>query len=323
MYVVIAGKPRPEEIMRGTLEKGLGQTVIKGEKGMSMAQRGSCIFPNPTQIWGMRVINGKPRENGGIINVTDVDYKGEIKPLKWGEAGGTLIETRYLKGFQTRDLSYQDTVLRYKIDDNNEAASEAYFITLQNGDNVFDEKVDEGLIEHLKSHKFNRDSKSKPDDAYQFMFFEKNFEQEESKETKFFDDKFEALSIVKEAGSSFDKLRNLFSIVSAVTDEKPEDEKKYGYLSMLADKRPKEFLGEVVKYKKMVNEAFIKIKSFDAIDLTVDGTIAATVKNKQEVIANEIPGKGDNMLTWLFDNYLEPVAFDAVFKIKKITDKLK
>lgn len=327
-YNIVVGDTRPSTIQIGVIERGSGHSILT-EKGERLARRGDSGFPNGTKIWGARVINGKipEDEKGNLVQiaVTDPRYKGEVKPLKWGAEGGSLIDVRYIKAYPTLDVLYQERILNFKIDETNESSSEVFMIILPNGLNEIDENIEPLFVNHLKAHTYNRDSKSKDPAFGDFKFYEQTDEQVENVESQMFDEKFEAGSIIRDAANGSDglaKCKNLFSIIKTVTDETPEDKKLFGYLKMLADKKPVQVLKAVADYKLKVSNVFEKLKSYDAVDLTTEGTIVA-LKPKRAIIMSNVPVKPDSVYDYLLENYVAPDVFDATFKLTQITDKLK
>lgn len=324
-YHISVGDKRPSTVQVGSIERNTGFSVVK-ERGETLAKRGECGFPNGAKVWAARVIDGKiPTDNKSAkitVEVTDPRYKGELKGLKWGAPGGSIISVRYIKGYPSLDVIYQEKVLNFKIDETNESSSEYYMITLPNGDNDIDENIDPLLVQHLKWHPYNASSESKDPQFFTSMFFEKTFEQEASISSKILDEKFEAGVIVRKAGENIEKCKILFSIVRSITDEQPEDNHVYSYLKMIADAKPEQFIKAVQDYKKNVSNTFEMLKSYEAIDLTKDGTIVAGDK-KKEIIATDLPAKGNVMLEYLLENFTDPQAYDATFKLIQITDKIK
>lgn len=325
-FVVIAGfENRPETVERGTLEKGMGQSIISGETIKTLNRRGDVGFPNRTEAWGVRLIDGKvPRDPADVKNP---NYRGKIEWLNWGDPKGYLIVARYLKGYQTLDQQYQDVVLNAKdtIRDDSEGSADAFYVRLQSGDNVFDEKtVDPYFVEFLKIHELNRDSKSKNPEIASYMFRERSLEQVETEAEKSLNHKLECLKIVNEASldNSRVKLNNLYRILEGIADEQVRENDLHRVLSLLADQKPELFITAINEYKKDASNVFERLKSYDAIDLTTAGVIAGGL-SKKEVVAQDVPGKGEDMLVWVLENYLEQSSYDAVFKLKQITDKIK
>lgn len=328
MYHITVGEKRPQTRKLGSVEPNTGFSIVK-ERGETLANRGNFGFPNGAKVWAARVIDGKmPKEGEPAITVTDPKYKGELKQLKWGVKGGSLIDVRYLKGYPTLDVLYQERVLNFKVDETTENSADIFMLIFPNGDNAIDENIDPLLVQHLKWHPYNRDSISRnPEFMPLSTFKEKHFDQEESDLGKVLDEKFEAGKIVRDAGTGGDvmaKCKNLFHIVSDVTDEQPEDSKLYDYLKLIADVRPSAFLKAVEDYKVRVSDVFEKIKSYEMADLTKDGTIVIGLPGKKkEHIVSDLPAKGEGIYDYLIENYTDPIVFDTTFKLIKLTDKLK
>lgn len=326
LYCIIAGsKNRPETIQRGILEKGLGQGTIAGDVVETLNNRGECGIPNYTEAWGVRLIDGQiPKDS---VSVTDSSYKGQIKELKWGDPKGCLIICRYLKGYNSIDLQYQDLVLNAKdnIREDSEASADAFFIVFQNGDNFFDPETDPYLVQMLRIHYLNETSKSRSPESQNFMFWEKSYVDAEQKETKTLNTKFECLKIVNEAASdnSLKKLKNLYAIIEPmVVGDKVKDENLYASLQLLADEQPDSFMALIQNYKAEVSTSIDKAKSYNILDLTKDGVIVAG-KDKKEIIGEGIPGKKDAMIEWVFNHFLDEKAYEVAYQLKKITDNLK
>lgn len=323
-HIIVGEQNRIKTVMVGTIEKGTGSTVIE-QRGETLAKRGEVIFPNRCQIWGARVIKGKFNKDDREIDVTDPNYKGEVMGLKWGDPRGMLIDVRYIKGLPSLDVLYQENRLNFKIDENKPASADAYFLQFPNGENDFDESSDALLIQHLKWHSYNPKSISKDPQFFTQMFFEKNFEEEETVNSLLIDVRFESGRILREAvdgADSMAKCKNLFSIVKNVTDEEPEDTKMYSYLKVIADKKPALFLKAIEDYKVKVSTTFEKLKNYEAVDWTKDGTLATTKEKKNEVVISELPTKGEAIFDYLLENFTDPKVYEATYKLIQITDKL-
>ncbi len=321
----IAGtSERPAFIDGQALEKGSGQTLRTGEERKYTLRKQDIGFPNYAQAWGQRVYDdGKPNDKGPI-DVKDPQYHGQIKFLEWGHKDGTLIECRFLKNYRTLDKQYQELVLNAKIDENDPSSADAYSLVLQSGENKFDEVVEALRIQMFRISSYNQGSKFKNPDSAHWLFREKDDATEQKVQSKTLDAKTEALRIVNEAASdnSYGKLMNLLSVVRNITHDEPDEKELYVFLQTLADQQPELFLVQINEHKKYISNIFEKAKSYDVLDLTTNGLIVAGDK-KKEIIGEDIPEKGEHMLTWVYDNYLNPKASEIIFKLKKITDKLK
>lgn len=330
-YTVIAGNyDRPAYLQGQYLEKGYDRTgkdqgtgQPTGEQRLYALRRQDIGIPNYAQAWGVRVYDdGAVPENP--MDVKDVKYHGKINFLSFGDPKGTLIEVRWLKNYNTIDMQYQNLVLNAKVDENDPSSADAFFIVLQSGENDFDSIKDAMKIQMLKVTSYNRNSPCRQPDALHDLFYEKNEETNIKVESKSLNAKGDALRIVTDASSdnTFGKLKNLFNIVRVLSPEEPKEAHLYVFLQHLADKLPVEFLAQIDEYKKYVSNIFEKLKSYKSIDWTKDGMLVAG-DDKKEVICEGIPAKGENMLLWLLTNHLDPKANEAIFKLTKISEKLK
>jgi hypothetical protein len=323
-YVVIGGPTdRPPFLDGQHIEKGSGQTLLVGEPVKYTMRKQDIGIPNYALAWGVRVFDdGKIPESP--VDVKDPKYHGQVQFLEWGDKKGTLIECRYLKNYGTLDKQYQELVLNAKIDVDDPSSADAFFINIQSGENSFDETTEPMKIQMLKISSYNLTSKFKNPDAVHWLYKEKNEAEEKKVESKSLDAKTDALRIVNEASmdNSYQKLTNLLGVVRGITTEEPEEKDIYVFLQKLADAKPDLFISKVNEHKKFVSNIFEKAKSYEIIDLTKDGVIVAG-QNKKDIIAEDIPAKGEGMLTWLLENFLDAKANEAIFKLKKINDKLK
>lgn len=327
-YAIVAGPvKRPETIGKGTLEKGSGQTIIAGEVINVMTTRGSVGIPNETDCWGVRLDkDGKvPKDK---IDVKSNEYKGQIKALKWGDEDGQLIVCRYLKGYDSIDRLYQDNVLNAKdyviASQDTEASAEVAMLFMQSGDNFYDPETDKYLVQMLKIHYMNKDSVSKHPSHETYQFSELNVEMTDEKVVKSMDDEFEAMKIVKYAANdnSFQQLKNLYAIMDGLAEMGVADNQLYPSLNTLAKTRTKDFHDRINEYKKNFSATLQLLKSYEAIDYTRKGVIAAGVKEKI-VVAEDIPAKTeDGVNDWLLSNFLDAKSNDIAVQLRTIADKI-
>lgn len=324
IYTVIAGDTRPAYIETGFLEKNSGQTQFQEgiSTGKVVNRRGDCGIPTISENWGVRLIDGKIPDKP--VDVKDSRYSGEIQFLPWGDKKGQLIMTRYLKGYETLDMLYQNLVLNADSNINIDDASSAdvFFLVLQTGENEFDETREPFKTMFVKNSAYNQDSTSKNPQHISYMYREKDEEKQREAISKSIDDKGDAIILVKHAASSLDKLRNLFGIVGDLINAEISDELLFDALMNLADRQPTAFMDKMKGYKHQVSNIFEKAKSYGILDLTKDGVIVAG-KDKKTIIAQDVPAKGTNMIDWVYSNPVEPISFTAVHQLKQITDKLK
>lgn len=320
-FQIYCGRKRETNALAGYLEKGRND-IIKGEPKEVSIQVGAYGIPNGTEAWGIRLVKGKRPDH--IINVEDENYSGEIEFVKWGSHPNiaTPIRCRYVPGYRTIDKDYQDLRLKVTIP---EDSAYAALITLSHGPNEFDEQRDYALVQMLKVHHHNEHSVFCNPEAEGWMFKEIVQEEMDKEETKEIDSKFDCILLVNKASSKPDSIRALFDIVKGIeTKEVNKDDIQdiYTTLKLFADQKPQIFSNRVQQYKRKVSDVFSKLESYNAIDLTKDGFIAVG-QTKKEPILHDIPAKGKDMVSWAFDNFLEPEVYEGIQKIEKIADKLK
>lgn len=316
---------RPETIVRGVIEKGSGQTRLEGEPINVLNRRAEIGVPNWTEAWGVR-LDKEGKVPASPIDIKDPNYRGQISLLEWGDKTGSLIVCRFLRGFNTIDQQYQDVVLGAKdqIKDDNEASADGYYLRLQSGDNYYDPETDPYLVMMLRAHYMNENSKYKNPQSQSFMFREL-VEKGESEQAKVFDDKVSAMRMVQDAAkdNSYETLRNLSAVLGDAVDQILVDGTLFSYISMIAEKKPDIFHQKVSEWKKKVSDSIEMAKSYNILDLTKNGHIACKDGAKVELLASDVPGKGDEMAVWMVQNFMEPKAFQTFHKLKNITDKLK
>lgn len=325
-YGIVAGNPdRPETIMRGNLEKGMGQIQIAGTPIEVLNARGVVGVPNYTEAWAVR-LDRKGEIPAEPINVRDAGYSGQIKELEWNDPKGCLVVCRYLKGYNSIDQQYQNLVLNAeaKFKDNPEAEAEVTYLTFQNGDNWNDPETDKYLCQMIRVHYLNESSKSRNPEGANFKLRDIDEIAEAAKSEGAISDKFEALKVVNQAAedNTFIQLDNLLTVISKISEETPKKANLYRYLQTLADKKPTEFLGQIQEHKKSISQIFEKLKSYKAVDFSKKGTIAAG-ENKKEIIGEGIPGKDEAMVLWVIDNFLTEKAWSIFVQAKQISENLK
>lgn len=321
-YQIYVGRKREgNNAVAGFLEKGRND-IIRGEAKEVAIRVGSFGIPNGTEAWGVRLTkDGKVPANP--LSPEDPEYRGEIEWKKWGTKGGTMIKCRFVSGYDTIDKEYQK--IRLKIDELPDSDPYAALITLQHGFNEFEEDANKGLVQMLKVHHHNDKSIYCNPNSEGWMLTEIRQEELDKEKTKTIDDKFACILMVNKASSKPQSIKNLFDIVKGIESDKinRDDESEiYIHLKHFADQQPELFTQRLNKYKVDVSSVFEKAKSFDLIDTTKDGVIAAGDK-KKEIILEGIPVKGTDALDWAFDNFLEPDVYEGIDKLKKITEKIK
>jgi hypothetical protein len=332
-YQIFGGKDRKDngETVRGFLEPKSGNTVIKGAALPCAVRLGTLGIPNATHAWGIRLDkSGKVPEK--VLQVDDEDYRGEVKFVKWGtqvKEGATKITCRWIDGYDTIDRNYQELKLGIKVDQDGLLEGQPIsFITFQHGLNEFDDVSNKALVQMLKVHHNNEKSiycDPKLDSGY--MFTEVDQEGINKAKTQFIDDKVACIMLVTEAGKSPEAIKNLFDIVKGVETETVNKEdigEIYTSLKYFADGQPDIFAKRVYEYKVKVSDAFEKAKSYEILDLTKDGFVAVEDgKKKKEIVISDLPAKGEEMLTYMFDHFLDKEVYAGVEKLQRITDKIK
>lgn len=325
LYTIVAGDERPPYIETGFLEKGSGQTQrqegILGGKVVNRRQ--VCGIPTVSENWGARVIDGKVPDRP--VDVKDPNYRGQIQFLTWGDKKGMLIQTRYLRGYDTLDLLYQNLVLNAdsNINPDDANSAEVYFLELNSGENEFNEQSDPYKTLFIKNSAYNQNSTSKNPDHISYMYREKDAAQEQRFVSKAIEDKGDAILMVKGAAASKEELRNLYGIVQGLTNNAEiHDDLLFDALIGLSDSVPSEFINQVKARKQEVSDTFAKAKAYGLLDLTKDGVIVAG-KEKKTILAEEVPAKGEAMVQWVYDHPIHPTAVKAIHQLKQITEKLK
>jgi hypothetical protein len=323
----------------GFLEKGRND-IIKGETMPVSVLVGTFGISNGIQGWGIRLDkDGKVPKTP--LHVEDDNYRGEIKWVKWGskENGATMIRGRWIPGYPTIDKDYQDSRLKVMIKDGFLDTGEPIsFILLKHGYNDFDEEDDKGLVEILKIHHQNSKSISCNPTAERREMFEEVTEMDTTdQKTKLIETKGECLLIVSSASNDPDSVRKLFEIVQDANKagsniNKEDSGTLYKWLQSYADEDPTAFSNKINKYKEKISATIEKAKSYELVDLTTDGFIAAReVRNgaviptgkATTIILDEVPAKGEEMFDWAFAHCLEPKVYEGMIKLQSITDNLK
>lgn len=325
-YIIIAGSiDRPETRSIGTLEKGTGQSIINGEVAQILNARQNVGIPNYTEAWGVRL-----DKDGQIpevpLPVRDPKYTGQIKEMKWGTPGGYIIECRYLKGYNTIDLQYQNLVLNAgeKFKEDTEAAGDVAYLNFQSGDNFYDPETQPYLVQMLRVHMWNESSTARNPESRTFFLREKDFEEESMKSEIQFDSKREALNIVADAASdnTNEQLLNLLNVVGSISPETPKEMNTYRYLQTLADAQPEPFLRTVKEYKRTLSDAFEYMKSEKKIDLSKEDTIVFW-EDKDKSTFEGMKGKKGSQVQHVLENFLEPKVWTLSYQIIQIVNNLK
>lgn len=310
------------EVTVGFVEKG--NATPKGKHVKQPFKKGNCIFPNRTEAWGRRLIKGEvPKTKGGTagrVEPNNVDYIGEVEWLPYGTEGGYMIIARYKNGCSTLDYQYQLRVgyAPYDKDEENN------YVEFPAGMNEFEYEIDPILIEFLKIHHGNRDSKSKNPNSELDMYREVRVFDTKEQEVKEIDAEWEAVKIVKEANSfeKLDVLKKILGGVEAISYNPAKESSLYDNLVLFAKQRSEEFLSAINGYKKNISELVELSKSYEVFDLTTDKKVVL-LKPKKEVLIDEADVKGENIPQWMYDNCLEPVVYNALERLMTYSKQFK
>ena len=325
-YSIYVGAKRPATALVGFLEKNQGQSIIKGEAKEVSLDVGAHGFSNYSKVWGRRVIPGKETGNK-TIGVEDPDYKGDIKFLKHGDPSGYPIEIRYLDTCASLDLEYQKIRLRIVI----RPDEDKWYLKLPAGENRFDPAKEPMLVQFLKVHHMNKNSKSKSPNAIGIMYEEINEETIDETDIRVRESKGDAIFLVKSAANKSGHIRNLLISIGVIPmegkqiDIRASEREIYDSLLEMADTDPKFLLTRVDEFQRSISDCFVKAKSFNIIDLTKHGQIALEVNGKKEILLDKVQGNGneEKTLQWLYDNFLNEDVFKGLARLKEVCDQIK
>lgn len=332
-YVIQVGHETPQKVIVSIPNKdgnpGVNQREVFNEVGLHMVI-------NRCRVWCRRVMNdGKlPVDEKGVeqaLEFRDVRYKGKLEFLDWGDSktGAQAIEIRYLEQSNSLDVDYQDFVQNIKLD--YEGKDGHTMIELKSGRNEYDFKKQPLLIQMFKVHSQNMNSKSKnPNPAIKgYVFKEVSDEMSDSAVIKNFDSKLDAGNFIKKVSENEQSLRNLFEILLGYGIT-------FGEITMLSggidifksllvytDVDPVGFNLNVDRYKKELNDLFVKAEAFKILDLTKTGFISVIIDNKSEIIYEGAKGKDRGMLDWALENFLSPAVYEKSKRLQLICNNLK
>lgn len=336
-YEIQVGHYAPEKVMVGTPTKDGNPPADAYEKHMTS---GVYSVINRTKVWARRVLpNGKPFLNKEgeetVLEVTDKEYKGTLEFLKYGDSkvGSQMIETRWLPQSLSLDVQYQENV--QKITSVNQEGKDEYaFLEFTAGRNQYDYKTDALLIQHIKVHGQNRDSKSKnPNPSIKgYTFYEVGEDADENVTIRQEESKLETGLFVKSLSQTKGSLTNLLEVllennvkfeelgIKEVTLLSGEGEIYVALLEYVKQKAG-DFAYFIEKSKKEVSDLFEKAKSYSVLDLTKKGFVGVIIDNKPQIIYENTEIKGD-MADWVLSNFLLPAVYEKTKHFKSVLSKL-
>lgn len=322
-YIIQVGNEKPQEAIVAQPNKRGEPT---GDQFKRYMRVGSHLIMNRARVWGVRVIGDKKKmDDGRPIAFDTVGYTGELEFLPWEHNDGLLIDIRYDPVCRSLDFDYQEKRLRLDVSSEKAMAQ----IILNTGQNKYDTKKGALLIQFLKVVPSNRDSKSKnPNPEVKgYTFYEMTDDHVDSVSIKKRESNIDAGNIVKGLSNNPQKLRNLFDIMGqreefGDTNRLSSDLQIYKVMLEYSESNPEDFFSLITEYKKGVMDNFDKAKSYKALDLTKDGHIAFLNGQKAEVLISGIKAKGEKMIDYMIENYLEDEVYRATDIFKQLANKL-
>jgi hypothetical protein len=333
-YVIHVGQHAPEKVIIAQPDKNGNP---KGDVFETYKQMGSYLLMNRCRVWCRRVgTDGKLPKNKDtqaeeVLEVTDTRYKGNLEFLNWGDnkLGAQAIEIRFLPISQTLDYEYQNSVQKIQIRVEEDQAQ----IELKPGENKFDTEKEALKVQMIKVHPQNRDSKSKnPDPMIKgYTYYEVSDEQVDKTFVKNKEAGIIAGRFVVDLSAHPQRLKNLLEIFKGYDADNEilkdvnhlsNDTDVYSALLKFADV-PGTFGQLVNRYKQELQDKFELAKSYKALDLTKNGSIAMTVDNKKDLVWDNAEGKGDAMIEWVMENFLKEDVYERTQHFKALCSKLK
>lgn len=326
-YVIQVGNEKPAKAIVATPNK---RGEPQGDQFERMMTVGGHLVLNTARVWGRRIIRdekGDIKKTASDVEFNTVGYRGEIEFSTWGTEGGYAITIRYLQQSRSLDFEYQENVQKITVRNDQSA-----YITLTAGQNKFDYKKDELLIQFLKVIPANQNSKSKnPNpDIKGHTYWELTEEHVDRKSIARIEESVSATNVVKGISEKPEQIRNLFIVMGkreefGATDVLSGDGQIYKTLLEYAYGFPDDFFYMIEDYKSKVRDGFDKAESYKALDLTKDGHIAIEINQKKQLPYSsvEIKGKGNGMIEWVLEHYLEPEVFKGTQVFLEYVSKLK
>jgi hypothetical protein len=331
-YVIVAGSQKPAPVIAAHPNKD-GSPGPNAQEATRTV--GAYFLVNRCRVWARRVLpSGKPDKVGNdevVLELTDSRYKGHLEFLEYGSmaAGAQQIEIRYLTSSRSLDFQYQDLILKIKTDPERDGTA---LIQLEAGENKFDTVKDELIVQMLKVHPSNRDSKSKnPDPQIKgYLFYELTDEKVDKSYIESSEKAIDAGLFVKEMSDSPEQLKNLLflfkkrNIDFGGVDENSLDTDIYKALLAFSRNHPNDFTSILGDAKKQISDCFVKAKGFDVLDVTKNGVVSVVVAGAPpEIVFSKLEGKGLEMETYILKNICKPEIYAGIERFKQICEGLK
>ncbi|MGL4630038.1 MAG: hypothetical protein ACRCVT_02435 [Leadbetterella sp.] len=332
-YVIMVGLHKPATVIASYPNKDGSPGPNAYETRVTV---GAYNLINRFRVWARRVLpDGKLPKNGNSevpLEMLDSRYKGDLEFLHYGSkaVGAQQIECRYLTTSFSLDYQYQKVVQKIETDPNGK--DDTSLLILDAGENRFDTETDAVLVQALKAHPQNRDSKSKnPDPSIKgYTFYEVTDETVDKSYVEIQEKALDAGTFVKELSNNPVQLKNIFDLFKSKSvdfgdvDEKSLDTDIYKSLLVFSQKQPVLFISIIESFKKSISDCFEKARAFKVLDLTKDGTIAVVLEgNPPEILFSKLEGKGISMETSVVSGFYEENIYLGIERLHKICDSLK
>jgi len=316
-FKIFAGHVRGKAII-GFLERGDRTRLSAESEAYDVTDfPGTETFPNLFNIWGRRIaVDKEGKKKSGNADPNDPEYKGDIEVLPFGDGAGCQIQCRHMAGHKTLDYNYQ--VIKLGLPKYNTEEGKAYnYLSIPKGEMEIPIN-DPAYAMMIKIHPMNRDSICRNPETTNSQWHEINELESEKVLAAAIDTEFEAISIVRGAATSGKKLNILFNLIGGDTVikwDKSDEDTKYKGMIVFAKQNPDVVHKAVRQFKEDVQAVLAKGESFDAFDWTVKGVVKVKKGDTKLVLLSDIPATGKNMLTWIWENAMEPNVFDAYGKL--------
>lgn len=336
-YVIHVGHHAPSKVIVAFPDKKTG--MPSGEPIEMYKTPGVIQIINRARVWARRVMpDGKLPVVEKVeqpLEVNDPRYKGTLEFLGWGDmkTGAQAIEIRWLAQSSSLDYDYQRSI--QKIETRVEDGTD--FIYLQPGQNKFDPKQQALLIQLLKVHPQNRESKSKnPDPQFKgYTYVEVTDENSDKTIISHKESALDAGILVKSMSVKSGQLKNLLDVIQSSGSENENpifagvnhlsvESDVYKALLFYAEANPAGLMAHIESHKKTILDRLSYADSFKAVDDTKAGFIGLTIAGSPNIIWSELPeGKRDKMIEWVLENWAEEKVYMGSKKLFDLCTKLK
>jgi hypothetical protein len=299
--IIVQGK-QSSEAEEGEFNKTTGMPA--GQTVKVKVQVGSVSIPNFSRVWAKRLRDKK----------TEV-LTGEIQFLKWGTAGGEMVQMRYLEGVPSLDKQFQKTVLKIELSE--EELNEAAYIDLNIGVNDFASDVDPLFIEFIKHHTYNEDNESRKPTNTNAIFAIYNAEKITKNKVEEMRQKQRAQNYIIAAEGETDRLivlANMFEL-----DPKLQNEVLFNQLLEILEEEPKRVL-DVVKHHETKFRTLLNSLQDEGVIVEHEDDLVEVIDNKRDFLYKGIDQK--DKVGYLVNNLTDPTVFAVYDRVKQINEQL-